>query len=75
MLTISNKQYFVQRELNIIKTFCKFARSKGIEVDNELDSLKLQKEKIDNIYLSLDEIELIESTDIENLILVTLEIG
>ena len=57
-------QNTIQRELNIIKTFCKFARSKGIEVDNELDSLKLPKEKIDNIYLSLDEIELIENTDI-----------
>ena len=58
-------QNTIQRELNIIKTFCKFARSKGIEVDNELDSLKLPKEKIDNIYLSLVEIELIENTEIE----------
>ena len=61
----SYSQNTIQRELNIIKAFCKFARSKGLEVDSELDSLKLQKEKIDNIYLSLDEIELIESTDIE----------
>jgi len=58
-------QNTIQRELNIIKTFCKFARSKGIEVDSELDSLKLPKEKIDNIYLSLKEIGLIESTDID----------
>jgi len=58
-------QNTIQRELNIIKTFCKFARSKGIKVDSELDSLKLPKEKIDNIYLSLEEIGLIESTDID----------
>jgi len=58
-------QNTIQRELNIIKTFCKFARSKGIEVDSELDSLKLPKEKIDNIYLSLEEIELIENAEIE----------
>ncbi len=31
----------------------------------ELDSLKLPKEKIDNIYLSLEEIELIENAEIE----------
>ena len=58
-------QNTIQRELNIIKTFCKFARSKGLEVDSELDSLKLPKEKIDNIYLSLEEIELIENAEIE----------
>ena len=58
-------QNTIQRELNIIKTFCKFARSKGIGVDSELDSLKLPKEKIDNIYLSLEEIELIENAEIE----------
>ena len=59
-------QNTIQRELNIIKTFCKFARSKGIQVDSELDSLKLPKEKIDNIYLSLKEIELIENAEIEH---------
>ena len=58
-------QNTIRRELNIIKTFCKFARSKGIGVDSELDSLKLPKEKIDNIYLSLEEIELIENAEIE----------
>jgi integrase len=57
-------QNTIQRELNIIKTFCKFARSKGIEVDTELDSIKLPKEKIDNIYLSPEEIELIENADL-----------
>ena len=57
-------QNTIQRELNIIKTICKFARSKGLEVDNELESLKLQKEKIDSIYLTLDEIELIENADL-----------
>jgi len=58
-------QNTIQRELNIIKTFCKFARSKGLEVDAELDSLKLPKEKIDNIYLSPEEIELIENADLD----------
>ncbi len=58
-------QNTIQRELVIIKTFCKYARSKGLEVHNELDDLKLAKEKTDHIYLSLEEINLIENAHID----------
>jgi len=58
-------QNTIQRELVIIKTFCKYARLKGVKVHNELDGLKLAKEKTDHIYLSLEEIDLIENTHID----------
>ena len=50
----------IQRELGLIKTFCKHARSNGLKVSTQLDSLRLKKEKVNHIYLSLDEIEIIE---------------
>jgi len=58
-------QNTIQRELVIIKTFCKYARLKGVKVHNELDGLKLAKEKTDHIYLSLEEIDLIENAHID----------
>ena len=58
-------QNTIQRELVSIKSFCKYARSKGLEVHNELDGLKLAKEKTDHIYLSLEEINLIENAHID----------
>ncbi|MFD1292396.1 tyrosine-type recombinase/integrase [Lutibacter holmesii] len=61
----SYSQNTAQRELNIIKTFCKYARSKGVEVHPELDALKLEKEKTVKIYLSFEELEKIENADLE----------
>ena len=52
-----------QRELAIIKTFCKYAKTKGLETHLELDSLKLKKEKVEKIYLNFDELKKIETID------------
>lgn len=55
----------IQRELGLIKTFCKHARTSGLEVSSQLDNLKLKKEKVSHIYLSLEELDMIEKTDLE----------
>jgi len=61
----SYSQNTKQRELGIIKTFCKYARARGVEVHPELDSLRLDKGKTIKIYLSFDELETIENTELE----------
>ena len=58
-------QNTMQRELNIIKMFCKFAKYKGVDVHIELEGLKLNKEKTEKIYLSLKEIDQIEAIQID----------
>lgn len=58
-------QNTIQRELGIIKMFCKYSKYKGVEVHIELDNLRLSKEKTDKTYLSLEEIDLIEKAAIE----------
>jgi integrase len=55
-------QNTIQRELNIIKTFCKTARYLGIETSLQLDKLKTDKQKVDKIYLTFQELETIEKT-------------
>ena len=55
----------ISKELGGIKTFCKFAKSKGLEVHRELDELKLNKEKTDTIYLSFEEIKQIETAHLD----------
>lgn len=50
----------IQRELGLIKTFCKNARMNGIEVSPQMDTLKIKKEKVNHIYLSFKELEIIE---------------
>lgn len=62
----SYSQNTKQRELGIIKTFCKYARARGVEVHPELDSLRLDKGKTIKIYLSFDELETIENTELEH---------
>jgi len=49
-----------QRELGFIKTFCKHARSLELETHPQLDKLRLEKEKVDKVYLSFDELDKIE---------------
>jgi integrase len=59
----SNKyaQNTMQRELVFIKTFCKHARFLGIETHPQLDSLRLDRAKVEKIYLTFDEIQKIEN--------------
>ena len=61
--TESYSQNTTQRELGIIKTFCRYAKTKGIETSLQLDGLKLKKEKVEKIYLSFEEIEKIENVN------------
>lgn len=55
----------IQRDLGLIKTFCKHARGNGLEVSIQLDKLKLKKEKVSHIYLSFFELEEIQKTVLE----------
>lgn len=56
-------QNTIQRELTFVKTVCKHARFLGLETSPQLDSLQLDKSKVDKLYLSFDELESIESLD------------
>lgn len=56
----------MQRELVFIKTFCRHARSNGLETSVQLDDLRLSKAKVEKIYLTFDELEQIENTHIDS---------
>lgn len=63
-----NEQYSpntITRAIRFVKTICLHARSKRIETSYQLDSIKATFKKVDNIYLSFEEISAIE--DLENL--------
>lgn len=55
-------QNTMQRELVIIKTFCKHARYLGLEVHQQMDGLRLDRQKVKSIYLTFEELEQIEKT-------------
>ncbi len=54
-------QNTMQRELVFIKTFCKHARLLGIETHPQLDDLRLDRAKVEKIYLSFEELEKIDN--------------
>lgn len=54
-------QNTIQREFTFVKTFCRHARFEGLETHPQLDSLKIDTEKVEKIYLTFDELEQIES--------------
>ena len=54
-------QNTMQRELGIIKTFCKQAKRLGLKTHQQLDDLKLKKEKSIPLYLDFEELESIEN--------------
>lgn len=56
-------QNTIERDLAGIKTFCKHARFIGLETNSHLDSLRLDKEKTDSIYLTFSELEKIDNID------------
>ena len=49
------------RNIRFIKTFCRHAKSNGVETHYQLDSIKAKYHKVDNIYLTEKEIEAIEN--------------
>ena len=54
-------QNTIQRAFVFIKTFCKHARFKGIETHHELDGLKIDRAKVEKIYLTPDDLIKIEN--------------
>jgi hypothetical protein len=59
-------QNTIQRELAFVKTFCRHARNNGIETSIQLDGLLLQKAKVEKVYLTFEELEKIESIQLED---------
>lgn len=59
-------QNTAQRELGTLKTFCKHARSKGMEIHHQLDDLKLKKKSVKKIHLSFDELKQIEDASMNH---------
>lgn len=56
-------QNTASRELDIIKSFCYYAKSLGIETHPQLEKIKIKKINVEKIYLSFDELEKIEKLD------------
>ena len=54
-------QNTIQRELANIKTFCKHARFLGLKTHHQLDSLRLEKVKVEKLYLTFDDLTKIEN--------------
>ncbi|ELY2010330.1 site-specific integrase [Flavobacterium psychrophilum] len=59
-------QNTIERDLAAIKTFCKHARFIGLETNGQLDSLRMDKTKVDNIYLTFEELEIIENVTLND---------
>lgn len=54
-------QNTMQRELVFIKTFCKHARFLGLETHSQLDSLRVDRAKVEKIYLTPNDLIKIEN--------------
>ncbi len=55
-------QNTIQRELVFIKTVCKHARYLGLEVHPQVDFLRIDRQKVQSVYLTFDEISKIQNT-------------
>ncbi|QXP71953.1 tyrosine-type recombinase/integrase [Polaribacter sp. R2A056_3_33] len=60
-------QNTIQREFVTIKTFCKHARYLGLETHHQLDGLRIEKQKVEKIYLTFEDLEKIENISKEKL--------
>lgn len=60
-------QNTIQREFVNIKTFCKYARFLGLETHYQLDSLRIDRQKVEKIYLTIEELTKIETISKEKL--------
>lgn len=57
----------IQRDLVFIKTFCNYAFEKGLEVDRNLNKVKIKvKREIKHPYLSIEELAQIEKAELSN---------
>ena len=57
-------QNTIERDLAGIKTLCKHARLIGLDTSPQLDSLRMEKTKVENIYLTFQELKNIEKTEL-----------
>jgi integrase len=48
-----------------IKTICNHAKSNGLNISSQLGNIKVKQTKVDNIYLTFEELEKIEKTEKE----------
>lgn len=48
-----------------IKTICNHAKSNGLNISSQLGNIKVKQTKVDNIYLTFEELDKIEKTEIE----------
>ena len=51
----------IVRAIRSVKTICKHAKYNGIETSHQLDNIKVRYNKVENIYLTFDEIEKLEN--------------
>lgn len=52
------------KSMKVIKSVCKNAFVNGLEVSHQLDSIKIKKEDTSDIYLSLEELDIIRDLDL-----------
>ncbi|QKJ63354.1 phage integrase SAM-like domain-containing protein [Flavobacterium sp. M31R6] len=57
----------IARNIRFIKTFCRHAKSNGVETNYQLDNIKAKYHKVDNIYLTEEEISKIVNIPIKDL--------
>ena len=69
---IMYSQNTIQIEFVTIKTFCKHAQYLGLETHPQLDSLRIDREKVEKIYLTFEELTKIENIS-KNLLTENLE--
>jgi integrase len=55
----------VARAIKFIKTICYHAQSNGIETHFQLNNIKTKTEKVEKIFLSPEEIEIIQNADVK----------
>lgn len=60
-------QNTIQRAFVFIKTFCIHARFLGIKTHYQLDGLRIEREKVEKIYLTFEDLEKIENINKEKL--------
>lgn len=56
----------IARTINFVKTICYHARSNGVETNFQLDSITTKYQKVEKIYLTPDELTLIENVKLDN---------
>lgn len=54
-----------QTELSIIKTICSYAHKKGLKTNPELTDIAIKGESVNNVYLTITEIEAIKKIELE----------